>query len=216
MWRPRSRWAGTVWPMWPRCVPSPSCSATVASDPTISRLIATLADDVDAALSAIRGAHARARAAAWARRRPLAGTPGSRAGGQVVVDIDATLVAAHSDKESAAPTYKRGYGFHPMLALTTTAMPGPARRWWGSCGPGRPRRGRRATTSVFSTRPWSSSPRPSVARCWSVLTPVAARRRSWVTSPTWAWSTRSGPPPTTASRPRSRRSRPRLACRDRQ
>jgi hypothetical protein len=34
-----------------------------------------------------------------------------------VIDIDATLVTAHSEKEQAAPTYKRGFGFHPLLAF---------------------------------------------------------------------------------------------------
>jgi hypothetical protein len=35
----------------------------------------------------------------------------------VILDIDATLVAAHSDKEHAEPTHKRGFGFHPMCAF---------------------------------------------------------------------------------------------------
>ena len=30
--------------------------------------------------------------------------------------MDATLVTAHSDKEGAAPTWKKGYGFHPLGA----------------------------------------------------------------------------------------------------
>lgn len=34
-----------------------------------------------------------------------------------MIDLDATLVTAHSDKESAAPTFKRGYGFHPLCAF---------------------------------------------------------------------------------------------------
>jgi len=34
-----------------------------------------------------------------------------------VIDIDGTLIGSHSDKEKAAPTYKRGYGFHPLLAF---------------------------------------------------------------------------------------------------
>jgi hypothetical protein len=89
----------------------------VASDPTVSRVFAALAADVDEVVAAIRGAHADARAAVWARRRPLAGTPGKRAGGQVVVDLDATLVTAHSDKEGAGPTFKKGFGFHPMCAF---------------------------------------------------------------------------------------------------
>jgi hypothetical protein len=89
----------------------------VASDPTVSRLFATLAGDVDAAVAAIRTARADARAAVWSRRRPLAGAPGTRTGGQVIVDLDATLVGAHSEKENAEPTYKRGFGFHPMCAF---------------------------------------------------------------------------------------------------
>jgi hypothetical protein len=34
----------------------------------------------------------------------------------VVIDMDATLVTAYSDKEGAAPTWKKGYGFHPLAA----------------------------------------------------------------------------------------------------
>jgi hypothetical protein len=41
----------------------------------------------------------------------LAGAPE-----RVTIDLDGTLLTAHSDKENAEPTYKRGYGFHPMLA----------------------------------------------------------------------------------------------------
>jgi hypothetical protein len=95
----------------------PELFGPVASDPTVSRLIATLAADVDVSVPAIRAARARARAAVWACRRPLAGTAGRRQGGQVILDIDATLVTAHSEKEYAEPTHKRGYGFAPMCAF---------------------------------------------------------------------------------------------------
>lgn len=95
----------------------PAVFGSVASDPTVSRLFANLAADADTAVVAIRQARAEARARVWARRRPLAGTPGKRVGGQVIVDIDATLVGAHSEKENAQPTYKRGFGFHPMCAF---------------------------------------------------------------------------------------------------
>ena len=38
--------------------------------------------------------------------------------GGVTIDIDATLTDVHSEnKQGTAPTYKRGYGFHPMLAF---------------------------------------------------------------------------------------------------
>jgi hypothetical protein len=98
----------------------PALFGPVASDPTISRLFAAMTVDersTAAALDAIRAARARARAKVWDRRRPLAGIPGRRDGGQVVVDIDATLVTAHSDKEHAEPTFKRGFGFAPMCAF---------------------------------------------------------------------------------------------------
>jgi hypothetical protein len=53
-----------------------------------------------------------------------------------VVDMDATLITAHSDKLGAAPTYKRGFGFHPLLAYfdlpppidtSDQPFPGPAK-----------------------------------------------------------------------------------------
>lgn len=34
---------------------------------------------------------------------------------RLILDLDATLVTAHSDKEHATPTWKRGFGFHPIL-----------------------------------------------------------------------------------------------------
>jgi hypothetical protein len=33
----------------------------------------------------------------------------------LVLDIDATLVDCHSEKQSAAPTFKGGFGYHPVL-----------------------------------------------------------------------------------------------------
>jgi DDE family transposase len=78
----------------------------VASDATAFRLIDALARDPEL-LACLRVARARARANAWA-----AGV----APGRVVIDIDATLISAHSEKQGAAGTYKRGFGFHPLLA----------------------------------------------------------------------------------------------------
>ena len=89
---------------------------TVASDPTISRLIDALGDDAAAVITAIRAARAAARAKVWGHRWPVPIT------GPVVVDLDATLVGAHSEKEGATPNFKRGFGFHPLLAFVTTAQ----------------------------------------------------------------------------------------------
>jgi hypothetical protein len=91
----------------------PEVFGSVASDPTVSRLVAALAGDVDAAVAAVRSARAAARERVWGRRRPVAGEPG----GQVTIDMDATVVTAHSEKELAAPTFKRGFGFHPLFAF---------------------------------------------------------------------------------------------------
>jgi len=95
----------------------PGIFGPVASDPTVSRLVSTLAPELEAVLPAIRRARAQARATVWARRQPLGANPGPRSGGQVVVDIDATLITAHSDKENAAPTHKQGFWFAPMCAF---------------------------------------------------------------------------------------------------
>ena len=33
-----------------------------------------------------------------------------------MIDVDATLVNVHSEKEGAAPTFKKGFGYHPLTA----------------------------------------------------------------------------------------------------
>ena len=104
---------------------------TVASDPTISRLIEALGDDSAAAIAAIRGARAAARATVWGHRSPVLTT------GPVVVDLDATLVGAHSEKEGATPNFKRGFGFHPMLAFVDHGAGGTGEPLVGMLRPGR-------------------------------------------------------------------------------
>ena len=89
----------------------PELFGNVASDPTISRLIDVLADDLLAAVTAIRAARGAARHTVWGHQLAI---PASR---PVIVDLDATLVGAHSEKQGATATFKRGFGFHPMLAF---------------------------------------------------------------------------------------------------
>ena len=73
-------------------------------------------------LDRIARARAKARAHAWDLIDAAgAGFPwlviaGKALDGWIVIDMDATLVTAHSDKEKAAPTWKKGYGFHPLGA----------------------------------------------------------------------------------------------------
>jgi hypothetical protein len=86
----------------------------VASDSTAFRVVDRVASE-PALLNAVREAHARARERFW----KLRGAPES-----LTIDIDATLITAHSDKENAAGNYKGGYGFHPLSAYADQTREG--------------------------------------------------------------------------------------------
>jgi Transposase DDE domain group 1 len=77
----------------------------VASDSTAFRVVDQVAERK--LLGELRAAHARARERFWG----LHGAPE-----QLTIDLDATLICAHSDKEGAAGNYKGGFGFHPLMA----------------------------------------------------------------------------------------------------
>ena len=94
----------------------PGVYGAVASDPTVSRTITALAADAPAALAAIDTARAAARAQVWAAAGHQAPDHDTSAAAPLVIDLDATLVTAHSEKEAAASTFKRGFGFHPHPA----------------------------------------------------------------------------------------------------
>jgi hypothetical protein len=109
----------------------PELFGPVASDPTASRLLDALAEQPVEAVAAIRAARAHARAQVWSHRSPFAEE------GKVVVDLDATLIGAHSEKEQASPTFKRGFGFHPMLAFVDHGAGGSGEPLVGLLRPGR-------------------------------------------------------------------------------
>ncbi len=98
----------------------PDLHGPVASPPTAWRVLAGVDER---RLDGLRRARAAARERAWLARAEVTGRvlPPSRAAGRdldyVVVDIDATLVDVHSDKELASANFKSGYGFHPILAF---------------------------------------------------------------------------------------------------
>ena len=77
-----------------------------ASDSTVYRLIDKVASE-PALLDALRSAHAKARERFWERH----GAPE-----RLTIDVDATLITTHSEKENAAGNYKGGFGFHPLAA----------------------------------------------------------------------------------------------------
>lgn len=92
----------------------------VASDSTCWRLLARLGT---ARLGGVAAARARARELVWAQHAETRGSSfrPARAGGRVlpglVIDLDASVVRCHSEKEQAAPTFKGSFGYHPMLAF---------------------------------------------------------------------------------------------------
>lgn len=97
----------------------------VASDPTVSRLIDTLAAAGPKALTAIRTARAEVRTRVW----ELAGEDSPAAGGSVIVDIDGVLVLAHSEKQDATATWKKSFGHHPLVAFVDHGQAGISRRY---------------------------------------------------------------------------------------
>jgi hypothetical protein len=76
----------------------PGVFGAVASDPTVSRLIAALAADAPKVLAAVGSARATARAAAWSAGGQHAPDHGIDADHPLMIDLDATLVTAHSEK----------------------------------------------------------------------------------------------------------------------
>jgi hypothetical protein len=104
----------------------------VASDATAWRVLAAIDDP---AMARLRSARAAARERAWAQ---LVETRGSlpvttvlaRALPGFVLDLDATIVLCHSEKETAAPTWKHTFGYHPVRreALLIRAEVGDLRR----------------------------------------------------------------------------------------
>jgi hypothetical protein len=86
----------------------------VASAATVWR---GLDEITPAALKRIGKARAQVRRHVWAQFSdglPAAPVAGTDLGSTVVLDVDATLVTAHSEKEQAAATFKGGFGFHPL------------------------------------------------------------------------------------------------------
>jgi hypothetical protein len=87
----------------------PELFGEVASTATAWRVIDQVACD-EFGLAGIRAAHAHARGRAWA----AGGHPDANL---LLVDVDGTLLEAHSDKQGAAGTYKHGFGFYPLVCF---------------------------------------------------------------------------------------------------
>ncbi|MYU12220.1 IS1380 family transposase [Streptomyces sp. SID8361] len=110
----------------------PALFGPVASDPTVSRLIDTLADGGQKALNAIRSARYHVRRHVW----KLAGQDAPDATGSVTVDLDGVLVIAHSDKEDTAATWKKTFGHHPLMGFVDHGIGGSGEPVAGLLRPG--------------------------------------------------------------------------------
>jgi len=87
---------------------------SVASATTVWR---TLKGLTPTATKRIDKARATVRAHVWSQLPgglPASKVADSDLGDVVVLDVDATLVTTHSEKEGAASTFKRGFGYHPL------------------------------------------------------------------------------------------------------
>ncbi|QKV90447.1 IS1380 family transposase [Streptomyces sp. NA02950] len=110
----------------------PAVFGPVASDPTVSRLINTLASGGQRVLAALRTARAEVRERVWR----LAGEAAPDTGGQVIVDIDGVLVLAHSEKQDAAATWKKTFGHHPLMGFVDHGRSGSGEPVVGLLRPG--------------------------------------------------------------------------------
>jgi hypothetical protein len=84
----------------------PELFGAVASTSTAWRVLAEEVAGDPRGIAGLWSALARVRERAWAL--------GAAPAGPLILDVDATLVEAHSEKQGAAPTYKQGFGFHPL------------------------------------------------------------------------------------------------------
>jgi hypothetical protein len=84
----------------------PELFGPVASTATAWRVVERAACD-ELGLAGLRAARVQARARAWQAC--------AHADGLLVIDVDGTLLDAHSPKQGAAGTYKGGFGFYPLV-----------------------------------------------------------------------------------------------------
>ena len=80
-------------------------------------MLTTLAQDAPAVIEAISRARRAARERAWTFAGDDSPAAKTSAKNPLVIDLDATLINVHSEKEQAAPTFKRGFGYHPLCAF---------------------------------------------------------------------------------------------------
>ena len=128
----------------------------MASHPTAWRVVSS-----GWATEAVETARREARQAAW---------DSGMAPESVTLDFDATLVTSHSEKEDAAPNYKNGFGFHPLLVFldeTEEALAGVLRPGNAGSNAASDHVDLLAGLSVSSPQSGSRATIPATTQTWS-------------------------------------------------
>ncbi|WP_051441748.1 IS1380 family transposase, partial [Arthrobacter sp. H14] len=94
----------------------PEAFGAVASNATVSRFFDRAAASPEAFTHGTQTLSRMLRTMVWEAAGDRSPAARATAADPAVLDIDATLVASHSDKESVAGDYKGGYGFSPFIA----------------------------------------------------------------------------------------------------
>lgn len=89
----------------------------IPSTATAHRRIHQLADSVDRVDDRMTRAMRTLRSRAWTALDDMNPTATMSRDTPLILDIDASLIHIHSTKQDAAPTYKHGFGFHPLCAF---------------------------------------------------------------------------------------------------
>lgn len=160
----------------------PAVFGPVASDPEVSRLIDSLTTAGKEALTTIRTARSEVRQRVWT----LASNRAPNTGGQVIVDLDGVLVLSHSDKQDAAPTWKKSYGHHPLMGFVDHGPGWTSESVAALLRPGNAGSNTAADHIEATASPWPNCcPRSTGAggRLSSAATPRAAPTSLWPGSP---------------------------------
>ncbi len=149
----------------------------VASTPTAYRVIESIGPEE---LEGLREARRLARARAWAM---------GAAPTEIVLDFDAALITAHSEKEGAAGNYKGGFSFYPLFCYLDQSREALGQDCCARATPA-------PTPSVTTWRHWprlcASYPRAHTrCRSWPVPIAPGPAMTSWMLRASWRSCSRS-------------------------
>lgn len=96
---------------------APALFGSVASEATISRFMGRIKDQPEAFTYGFATMQRTLRSKVWEAAGKRSPARRATVADPLIIDLDASLVHVHSEKENAAGTYKGGYGFSPLIAM---------------------------------------------------------------------------------------------------